>query len=520
MPAAFLTVLVLAAHRLTAQCPDGSAAPCGRPHALAPPPSNSVAVLYFENLSRDTADAYIADGFTEEITARLGQIGRLSVTSRAAARRFRNAALLSTADLGRALNAAYLVNGSVRHGGSQLRVTVELVRATSGARIWGEQYDRTAADLLEIEGDVAQAVASGIAGRLLPGERARLAVRPTRSPEAYDDYLRGNRLLWRETESTVLGAIKEYEAALRADPAFTAARGRLAYAYGLALNWAYSPEGLPAESVFARGSAAAARALREDSTVADAWLGRALVLFFNGRRQDLDIALESARRALVLNPADDQAHQWYGTVLRRLGRFAEAEQEYRRARAINPWNVQAAADQGFAAYSQRRFLEARQWYDSAVALDSTFSTNYYIRARVRAELGDLTGALEDGTTALRLALPSERLRVSALVADMEARNGQSAHSQQRLQDVFTELGWPDGVPTTAVSVRNAYDPALAAIALGKQDVAIAILDQAWPRGPWLWSYLIWPGFDPLRTDPRFIKIFDESRPPGAPVLPR
>src|SRR2546428_7296480 len=216
-PAALLLLWLLAAPALRAQCPDGSAPPCGRQGALVPPPSNSVAVLYFENLSRDTADAYIADGFTEEITARLGQITRLSVTSRAAARRFRNAGLLSTTDLGRALNAAYLVNGSVRHGGSQLRVTVELVRATSGARIWGEQYDRRAADLLEIEGDVAQAVATGIAGRLLPTERAMLAVRPTRNPEAYDHYLRGNRLLWREVETSVLPGVGEYQAALKLD---------------------------------------------------------------------------------------------------------------------------------------------------------------------------------------------------------------------------------------------------------------------------------------------------------------
>lgn len=518
MQAALLTVLVLAAHRLTAQCPDGSAPPCGQ--RRAPPFPNSVAVLYFENISRDTAYAYLADGLTDEITARLGQITRLSVTARTTVRRLRNAATLPTGELGRALNVAYLVSGSVRPGTDRLRVTVELVRAQTGARVWGDQFDRPVADLLAIEEDVARAVATGIAGRLFPAEQATVAVRPTRNPEAYDHYLRGNRLLWRQTESSVLGALAEYQTALRLDSGFTAARGRLAYAYGLTLNWAYQPAALPVESLLARGVAAADRALREDSAVSDAWLGRALIMFFDGRHEDLEIAVGSARRALMLSPADDQAHQWHGVVLRRLGRFAEAEQEYRRALAINPWNVQSAADLGFLAYSERRFLEARQWYDSAVALDSTFSSTYYLRARVRAGLGDLTGALEDGFTALRLALPSERLRIGALVAEMEARNGQSAHSQERLQNVFTELGWPDGVPTTAVSVRNAYDPALAAIALGKRDVAIAILDHARPHGPWLWSYLIWPGFDPLRTDPRFIKIFDESQPPGAPAVPR
>src|SRR2546428_11270499 len=120
IPADLLLIWLLAAPALPAQCPDGSAPPCGRQRALAATPSNSVAVLYFENLSRDTADAYIADGFTEEITARLGQVGRLLVTSRAAARRFRNAGLLSTADLGLALHTACFRHCIVPHRGRRL----------------------------------------------------------------------------------------------------------------------------------------------------------------------------------------------------------------------------------------------------------------------------------------------------------------------------------------------------------------------------------------------------------------
>ena len=103
---------------------------------------------------------------------------------------------------------------------------------------------------------------------------------------------------------------------------------------------------------------------------------------------------------------------------------------------------------------------------------------------------------------------------------MEARSGQLERARQRLQDAFFVAGWRKGIPDTAVTVRSVYDPALAAVALGMPELAIGILEHATPSGPWLWSYLIWSGFDPLRNDARFIKNFDESKPTNAPDVPR
>ena len=504
---------------LLAQCPDGSSPPCRSSHPGSAPTASSVAVLYFENLSRDTTDIYLADGLTEDITAKLGQVSRLAVTSRAAVRRLHDAASMPTAVLGRTLNVGYLVSGSVQRSGERLRVTVELLRAMTGQRLWGEQYDRSAADLLAIQEEIARAVASGITGRLLPAEQATLAARPTLSPEAYDHYLRGNRLMWRQTERTITAAIREYEVALRIDSTFAAARGRLAFAYGFVLNWSYQPESLLIDSLLGRAARTTARALHDDSTSSDAWLARSMVLFFGGRNDELGEALAAARRAALLNQTDDAGQGWYGTLLRRAGRFAEAYQQYRLARSINPWNVQAVADAGFTAYLERRYADARQWYDSAIALDTTFSTQFALRARVRASQGDLRGALDDATRALRLATPSERLRMAAELAEMEARNGERDSARARLERTFAALGWPQGVPPGVISVRNAYDPVLAAANLGMTDVAIGILQQARPRGAWLWSYLYWKDFDVLRSDPRFAHIFATAQPPGAPKVP-
>jgi hypothetical protein len=103
-----------------------------------------------------------------------------------------------------------------------------------------------------------------------------------------------------------------------------------------------------------------------------------------------------------------------------------------------------------------------------------------------------------------------------LTEDVTAKLGQVG----RLAVTSRAAGWRDGIPDTMVTVRNVYDPALAAVALGMPELAIGILEHATPRGPWLWSYLIWSGFDPLRNDARFIKIFDESKPTNAPDVPR
>ena len=197
---------------LFAQCPDGSTPPCHGATRPAAPASNSVAVLYFDNLSRDTADAYLADGLTEDIIVRLGQIERLAVKSRNAVKRFRERAAEDPAVLGRSLGVAYLVSGSVRRAGARLRVTVQLVRAADGLQVWGDVFDRSSGELLSIGEENARAVAAAVAGRLLPAERSRLASQPTRQPAAYDHFLRGNFYLAQRTARAEAHAVEEYEA--------------------------------------------------------------------------------------------------------------------------------------------------------------------------------------------------------------------------------------------------------------------------------------------------------------------
>lgn len=515
---ALVALLLLASarprvHAAVFQCPDGSPPPCGRPARAAPAAAsaNSVAVLYFENIGRDTGDTYIAEGLTEEVTARLGQVARLNVTSRTAVRRLRNASEMQTLELGRALNANYLVNGSIRRAGERVRVSVELVRAATGARVWGDQFDRGTADLLAIQEDIARAVATGIAGQLLPAERASIASRPTRSAEAYDHYLRALRHLGTVSPASVGPAIREYEAALAADPTFSAARAGIALAYVFAVNWALVIPGVPEESLLARGAASMERALRENPSSSVAWQARGVLLMYT-RPRTFEGAMEALRRSVVIDPEDALGWHWLGVLQRRLGDLDAARATLAHVNALNPTNVQSIADRGFMDLQQRRFREALRWYDSATVVDSLGWQNRTYGARVRLELGDTAGALADARRAVVL---SGRQRMAMLaLAQVEGRAGNTAAASAIAHAELAQYG-----PADSVLVRDGYELALALIAAGEADAGLAVLERTRPHGPWLWSYLVFTGFDSVRRDPRFQRIFAESSPPNPPRVP-
>src|SRR5258705_6543448 len=163
----------------------------------ATPGDLSVGVLYFDNLSPDSSDAYLADGLTEEIASRLGDVRRLQVkqVSREGARRVRGTAPDYRITIGREMSVRYIVEGSVRREAGRVRVVARLVDAKTGFRSWGQTYERPAEDLLSLEDDVAKEVATSIAGELAPGERSALSDRPTARADPYEHFLRGNYYL-------------------------------------------------------------------------------------------------------------------------------------------------------------------------------------------------------------------------------------------------------------------------------------------------------------------------------------
>jgi len=470
-----------------------------------PPSPSSVAVLYFDNQSTDTSDAYLAVGLTEAIITRLGRVDRLAVKSRNAVRRFQGAALDDPASVGRALGVAFLVSGSVRRSPSGLHVTAELVRAANGVHVWGAQYDRGDTALQAIETDITDAIATRITGELAPAERSALAGRATRDPATYDHFLHGTYYLAQRTPRAVGRAIREFEAAERLDSGFAPAPARIALGYALFLDWGWVYPGLPPGGVLARGFGAADRALRRDSTSADAWMARGFLLSFRNPRTFAGVE-DAFRHATALDPLNAEAYHQYGMTLLWLGRDSSAAEMYRRALILEPERPITLFNLARLRMRRGDYRPAIRWLDSALIVDPAADYAYVLRALAHLRLGEQSEARADGETGVRLGA-GYRVPGEAVLVLTELAAGDTAGARARLGRLAAEIGAPGGPSVTdAAWVGRAF------VALGEPARALDLLEQVRPRGARLWYYLESREFDAVRANPRFRRLVEESRP--------
>ena len=473
--------------RLSAQCPDGSPPPCR--HAAASP--QSIAVLYFDLLSPDSSDVYVAEGVTEELIAQLGSRPRLAVKSRTAVLAYRRTAVAPAA-LGRALGVAYLVSGSVRRAGKHWRIAVELVDAATGIRVWGDQYDRENDDPLIFQADVAHAVAKAVEDRL------------TRNLKAIERAQRGDSALARRTPTGLTLAVAEYQAAARLDPGYAAALARAALArlLLLELRTTWVPE--TPESLLSRGTAGGDSALRLDPASADGWAARGLGLS-SSQPQVPPESREALERAATLDPENVEVLELRGLLLERLGEDSAAQGAWRQALVVNPGNAAALYALGIADLDRRRFISARRWLDSATAMNPT-SPVYAARARVRLALDDVPGARRDAEAARHVSegdvMPGE-----ATLALVEIREGDSTQARRRAVKLL-RLALAD----STITPPEAFWLATMLATLGASSGALDVLEVARPAGAALWLELRAPELDPLREDPRFTRLVEATRP--------
>ena len=504
--------------RLSAlQCPDGSPPPCrAQPTAYAAPSSNSVAVLYFDNLSPDTSDAYLADGLSEEIAARLGSLQRLSVkqASREGIRRLRETAPDYRIAAGRALGVRYLVEGSLRRAGSRVRVVVRLVNGATGFRTWGETYDRAAQDLLALEEEVAREVVTSIAGQLAPSERTALAERPTTNSDAYEHFLRGNYYLAKRSANGTRWALEEYRTAAGLDPRFTRAIAREGFVYGLILTYRWALPEFPRDSILPRGVMLADRALAQDSTVSDAWLARAYMKSFQ-HPQTLEGVMPTLDRALALDPRNSEALQMVGFILRIQGRDSAAQAAYLRSLEVEPERAITLSALGLLRFLERRYAEASRWMDSSLRVSPEFYLAYLRRSRTRLMVGDQAGARADAQAALSLGDADSSL-AQALLAMADAQRGDTTAGRARLNEVLRASADASSRSPVEEYLEEHLLPAAALVILGDRERALSLLESVRPPGARFWSGLRAPEFDPIRSDPRFQRLVEESRRSGAP----
>lgn len=484
--------------RLAGQCPDGSPPPCRGARGAAPP-ANSVAVLYFESRSSDTNDLALADGLTEEIIGRLSDIERLTVRSRYLVRRYRGAAFDDPAAIGRSLNVTYLVSGTVRRAGGRLRVSAELMRAVGGAQVWGQQFDQPAGDVFSVQEDVAQGVATGIVGRLLPAETRTLAVRPTSSADAYDAYVLG-RFYWnKRTAADLVRASHYFQQAIREDSNYAQAWSGLADSYVLFIPQEYDVPGINPDSILTLAEQAARRAIALAPRLGEAYSSLGEILDYTGKSDEAGTAFE---QGVALSPLYPTAHQWYSYHLMAVGRWDEAVREMERARELDPLSLVIAVSVVSAYDGADRWSDAEAMAAQCRALDPDHPLTLFF-----------AGLLHDASSRQLQRLPADVRRVAlsrgwrvdslgsdtATAADLERRLALPGSRERAITDIAPRS------PTAALALLLAYDG---------DDAALAYLDRL-PVGPGagdLVDYLLNIVLGARRrADPRFQAVIARRR---------
>src|SRR2546426_3271010 len=381
---AALAAIILLRHRGTySPSAQTSPAPVRETSVL----EKSIAVLPFENLSRDPDNAYFADGIQDEILARLSKIADLKVISRTSTQKYKSAPD-NLREIAKQLGVANILEGSVQKTGDQVRVNVQLINALKDAHLWADIFDRKLTDIFAVESEIAKTIADTLQARLTGTEKEMIAAKPTSDTAAYELYLKG-RSLWRQrTGDNIPKAIAFYEQAVARDPNYALAYAGLAEAYvSLPFYTAVTPR-----DAYAAAKTEALKALQLNDKLAEAHTTLALLLCLN----DFDMAgsVSEFQRAIALNPNDATAHQWFGEpTLIALGRFDEAIAEEKRAIELEPLSPNNNSDLGFILIMARRYDDAIAQLHKAVEIDPTFYFAHVVLGVALQAKGELADAI-------------------------------------------------------------------------------------------------------------------------------
>src|ERR1700751_3044618 len=389
-------------------------------------PSTGIAVLPFENLSNDRADAYFAEGMQDEILARLSKIADLKVISRTSTQKYKSAPD-NLREIAKQLGVANVLEGSVQKAADAVRVNVQLINALNDAHLWGDIYDRKLTDIFAVESDIATTIADTLQAKLTGAEKQLITAQPTSDLTAYELYLKGRSLWGKRSGDNIPKAIAFYEQAIERDPNYA-----LAYA-GLAEGYAILPAytATAAQDAYPKAKAAAVKALQLDDKLAEAHTALAFILCISAL--DMAGSISEFQRAIALNPNYATAHHWYGNgPLLGLGRFDEAIAEGKRAVELDPLSPIINADLGQNLYDARRYDEAIAQLRKTLEIDPTFYYTHFNLGMALQRKGDVPAAMAEDTKAQQL---SDDLFVQVLLAAAKAQSGDKDAAIQMLAEL-------------------------------------------------------------------------------------
>jgi TolB-like protein len=440
---------------------------------------HSIAILPFENLSGPAAQDYFADGLTEELINDLGQVSTLRVISLTSSMSYKGSKK-KLPDIAHELSVDAVVEGGVLRERDQVRISAQLIDARSDQPIWAHTYDRSLADVLSWQGEVAQAIAEEITTKVTPQEQARLARKTQVNPQAQDYYLQG--LLMRENGDCA-GAMDLFKRAVAISPSYSPAHSALASCYGMLGESGH----LPYETAFGSQKAEAQKAIELDDSNSEAYAE----LANTAMTLDWDWAKAAAefRRALELNPNSATSHEKYAFFLLRTGHTREAIAEIERSVDLDPVSGSTFHSEGFIYYFARQYERA---------LDVTRTVR-----NLRINVPDWT-FLQGAIYAEQHEYPD------SITAFQKAGNG--PYTLGHLGNAYASAGNATSARDAIAHLKNSvqrdgvgrYEIALVYAALGEKDQAFDWLEKSYRAHDVGLVYLkVDPCLDPLRSDQRF-----------------
>jgi TolB-like protein/Tfp pilus assembly protein PilF len=448
----------------------------------------SIAVLPLVNAGADPGAEYLSDGITESIINKLSRLPGLRVMARSTAFRYKGRET-DPQEVGRQLGVGAVLMGRVLQLGQRLIIRTELIDATNGYHIWGEEYKREASDLLAVQEDIACDISDKLKLKLTGEQKKLLAKRHTENTEAYHAYLKGRYYWNRRTESGLLKGIEYFQRAIAVDSDYALAYTGLADCYSLLNSYGV----LPPRVSIPKTKEAAEQALRIDEMLAEAHASLGLVNMVY--EWDWAGAESEFKRAIKLDPNYATGHHWYALYLRAVGRFDQALVEIRRAQRLDPLSLIIGA----AAASH--FFYARQ-YDQAIAgcretldLDANFHVARGILGEAFVQKRMYQAAVEELQKVVGLSGGPEAL---ALLGHAYALSG---HRDEAMK-VLDELG--------GLARRRYIDPSYVALiytGLAQKDSAFEWLEKSYDdRVPLLSMLKVDPRLDILRSETRYLKL--------------